>query len=152
VWLVPLAPVQDPLLVSEAVFRALGAHDLSAGWSVSALSDYLAGKRLLLVLDNCEHLLDACAVLAGALLKNCPDLQLLATKTAPPAETGPHTGLTRRELEIARLVADDLTNKQIAAMLFLSQRTVDTHITNILNKLGLGSRVQLGRWIADTTR
>jgi predicted ATPase/DNA-binding CsgD family transcriptional regulator len=78
-WLVPLAPVQDPLLVSEAVFRALGAQDLSAGWSVSALSDYLAGKRLLLVLDNCEHLLDACAVLAGALLKNCPDLQLLAT-------------------------------------------------------------------------
>jgi DNA-binding NarL/FixJ family response regulator len=69
----------------------------------------------------------------------------------PVAGTGPHTGLTRRELEIARLVADDLTNKQIAARLFLSQRTVDTHITNILNKLGLGSRVQLSRWIADTT-
>jgi predicted ATPase/DNA-binding CsgD family transcriptional regulator len=79
VWLVPLAPVQDPLLVSEAVFRALGAQDQSARWSISALSDYLAGKRLLLVLDNCEHLLDACAVLAGTLLKNCPDLQLLAT-------------------------------------------------------------------------
>jgi non-specific serine/threonine protein kinase len=73
-------------------------------------------------------------------------------KPAPVAETEPHTGLTRRELEIARLVADDLTNKQIAARLFLSQRTVDTHITNILNKLGLGSRVQLSRWIADTTR
>jgi non-specific serine/threonine protein kinase len=73
-------------------------------------------------------------------------------KPGPVAETGPHTGLTRRELEIARLVADDLTNKQIAARLFLSQRTVDTHITNILNKLGLGSRVQLSRWIADTTR
>jgi DNA-binding CsgD family transcriptional regulator len=72
-------------------------------------------------------------------------------KPEPVAETGPHTGLTRRELEIARLVADDLTNKQIAARLFLSQRTVDTHITNILNKLGLGSRVQLSRWIADTT-
>ena len=69
----------------------------------------------------------------------------------PVAQTGPHTRLTRRELEIARLVADDLTNKQIAARLFLSQRTVETHITNILNKLGLGSRVQLSRWIADTT-
>jgi DNA-binding NarL/FixJ family response regulator len=70
----------------------------------------------------------------------------------PVAETGgPYTGLTRRELEIARLVADDLTNKQIAARLFLSKRTVDTHVTNILNKLGLGSRVQLSRWIADTT-
>jgi len=72
-------------------------------------------------------------------------------KPEPAAGTGSHTGLTRRELEIARLVADDLTNKEIAARLFLSQRTVDTHVTNILNKLGLGSRVQLSRWIADTT-
>ena len=48
--LVSLASVQDPLLVSEAVFRALGVQDQSARWSVSALSDYLAGKRLLLVL------------------------------------------------------------------------------------------------------
>ena len=79
VWLVLLAPVQDPLLVSEAAFRALGVQDQSARWSLSALNDYLAGKRLLLVLDNCEHLLDACAVLAGTLLKNCPDLRLLAT-------------------------------------------------------------------------
>ena len=78
-WLVSLAPVQDPLLVSEAVFSALGAQDQSAGWSLSALTGYLAGKRLLLVLDNCEHLLDACAVLAGSLLKACPGVYLLAT-------------------------------------------------------------------------
>ena len=41
-------------------------QDLSSGLSLSSLTDYLAGKRLLLVLDNCEHLLDGCAVLAGA--------------------------------------------------------------------------------------
>src|SRR5262249_48734592 len=70
-------------------------------------------------------------------------------KPVPFAETEPHAGLTRRELEIARLVADDLTNKQIATRLFLSQRTVETHITNMLNKLGLNSRIQLSRWIAD---
>jgi non-specific serine/threonine protein kinase len=72
-------------------------------------------------------------------------------KPAPPAKTKQHTLLTRRELEIARLVADDLTNKQIAAQLFLSQRTVETHITNILNKLGLSSRTQLIRWMGDVT-
>lgn len=78
-WFVSLASIQDPLLVSQAVYAALGAQDQSAGWSVPALADHLAGKRLLLVLDNCEHLLDACAILATALLKSCPELHLLAT-------------------------------------------------------------------------
>ena len=50
-------------------------------------------------------------------------------------------------LEIARLIADDLSNKQIAARLFLSERTVEAHVTNILNRLGLNSRVQISRWV-----
>jgi predicted ATPase/DNA-binding CsgD family transcriptional regulator len=78
-WLVSLASVQDPLLVPQAVFTALRVHDLSAGLSMSSLAEYLADKRLLLVLDNCEHLLDGCAVLAGTLITSCPDLQVLAT-------------------------------------------------------------------------
>jgi predicted ATPase len=78
-WLVPLAPIHDPLLVTQAVFNALGVHDLSAGLSLSSLTDYLVGKRLLLVVDNCEHLLDGCAVLACTLVGTCPDLRLLAT-------------------------------------------------------------------------
>lgn len=79
VWFVPLASIQDPMLVSQAVFAALGAQDQSAGWSLVTLTDHLAGKRLLLVLDNCEHLLDACAVLASTLLRACPNLRLMAT-------------------------------------------------------------------------
>jgi predicted ATPase/DNA-binding CsgD family transcriptional regulator len=73
-------------------------------------------------------------------------------KPAAPVRPGPRAVLTGRQLEIARLVADDLSNKQIAARLFLSERTVETHVTNILNRLGLNSRVQLGRWVADTVR
>jgi DNA-binding CsgD family transcriptional regulator len=72
-------------------------------------------------------------------------------RPAPPVKAAPDTGLTRRQLEIARLVADDLTNKQIAARLFLSERTVETHVTNILNKLGLNSRTQISRWLAEQT-
>jgi len=79
VWLVLLGSIDDPLLVAQAVLSALGVQDLSAGLSLSSLTEYLAGKRLLLVLDNCEHLLDACAVLAGTLLAACPDLHVLAT-------------------------------------------------------------------------
>lgn len=79
VWFVPLASIQDPMLVSQAVFAALGAQDQSAGWSLVTLTDHLADKRLLLVLDNCEHVLDACAVLAGTLLRACPNLRLMAT-------------------------------------------------------------------------
>jgi non-specific serine/threonine protein kinase len=78
-WLVSLASIHDPLLVTQSVFGALGVHDLSAGLSLSSLTEYLAGKRLLLVLDNCEHLLDACAVLAVTLVRACPELHLLAT-------------------------------------------------------------------------
>ena len=67
------------LLVPQAIFVALGAEDRSSDWSLVTLADFLAGKRLLLVIDNCEHLMDACAVLVSTLLRSCPDLHVLAT-------------------------------------------------------------------------
>ncbi len=70
-------------------------------------------------------------------------------KRAPAVKPEPRPALTGRQLEIARLIAHDLTDKQIAARLFLSERTVETHVTNMLNKLGLNSRVQIIRWVTD---
>ncbi|HEY8803154.1 MAG TPA: LuxR C-terminal-related transcriptional regulator, partial [Candidatus Dormibacteraeota bacterium] len=58
--------------------------------------------------------------------------------------------LGKRELEVARLVADGLSNKQIAARLFISDRTVATHVGNILNKLGFNSRAQIAGWMASS--
>ena len=89
-WLVSLAPVGDPLLVTQAVFSALRVHDLSAGLSLSSLTEYLADKRLLLVLDNCEHWLDGCATLASTLIRSCPGLHVLATsrQAGGPVLTG----------------------------------------------------------------
>jgi non-specific serine/threonine protein kinase len=56
--------------------------------------------------------------------------------------------LTARELEVARLVADGLSNPAIAAKLFVSRATVKTHVSHILRKLSLESRVQLASWLA----
>ncbi len=53
-----------------------------------------------------------------------------------------------READVARLVADGLTNKQIGLRLFRSERTVDSHVRSILNKLGFNSRAQVAAWMA----
>ena len=57
--------------------------------------------------------------------------------------------LTRRELEVAVLVAEGLSNKQIAAKLVVSERTAEYHILNILNKLGFNSRTQIASWATE---
>ena len=63
--------------------------------------------------------------------------------------TVPAAGLlAKREADVARLVADGLTNKQIGARLFISERTVDSHVRSILNKLGFSSRAQIAAWVA----
>ena len=60
--------------------------------------------------------------------------------------------LAKREAEVAVLVADGLSNKQIGARLFISERTVDSHVRSILNKLGFSSRAQIAGWIAASNR
>jgi DNA-binding CsgD family transcriptional regulator len=69
-----------------------------------------------------------------------------------PASRGPASPLTRREREIAGLIAEELTTREIAARLFLSERTVEAHVTHMFNKLGVNSRAQLTRWLASTAR
>jgi predicted ATPase/DNA-binding CsgD family transcriptional regulator len=69
----------------------------------------------------------------------------------PDAADRPGTGpLAKREVEVARLIAQGLTNKQIGTRLFISERTVATHVRNILNKLGFDSRAQIAGWMAST--
>jgi predicted ATPase/DNA-binding CsgD family transcriptional regulator len=79
VWFVDLAPLSDPDLVAAAVCQVLNLRDQSARWTLGNLADYLADRKVLLVLDNCEHLIDACASLAEALLRAAPELRIIAT-------------------------------------------------------------------------
>jgi predicted ATPase len=79
VWLVELAPVQDPDLVPAVVAAALGVREQPGAPVAGTLAQVLARQQLLLVLDNCEHVLDAAAGLCAELVAACDDLRVLAT-------------------------------------------------------------------------
>ncbi len=79
VWLVELAPVSDSELVPHAVATVLGVHEDEGRPLMTALQDYLQAKNILLLLDNCEHLLEACAQLTDVLLHACPHLKILVS-------------------------------------------------------------------------
>ncbi|MGH3146817.1 MAG: BTAD domain-containing putative transcriptional regulator, partial [Rubrobacter sp.] len=79
VWLVELAPLAEGALVPQAVAAALGVREQPDRRLADTLAETLRKKELLLVLDNCEHLLDATADLTETLLRSCPRLRVLAT-------------------------------------------------------------------------
>jgi predicted ATPase/DNA-binding XRE family transcriptional regulator len=83
VWLVELAPILDPFLVPRILAIAIGLRDEPQRPVIDMLCDYLRAKAVLLILDNCEHLSEACAHLANTLLKSCPQLKILATSREP---------------------------------------------------------------------
>lgn len=87
VW-VDLGSLQAPSMIPAALAAAIGAHERSTQDLVETLVDHLDERELLLVLDNCEHLVDACAELAAALLTGCPRLRVLATSREPLAVRG----------------------------------------------------------------
>ncbi|MEV0586088.1 tetratricopeptide repeat protein [Nonomuraea sp. NPDC050310] len=91
VWLAELGHLRDPSLVPRQVGLALGLADVSARSDLQVLTDFLAdGKRLLLVLDTCEHLLGAVAHLARTLLESAPGIRILATSRSPLDAAGEH--------------------------------------------------------------
>jgi predicted ATPase len=72
-WLVELAPVTDLILVPLTVAATLGVHEQPGRPMLVTLGEHLAARHLLLILDNCEHLVTATAVLSETLLRACPD-------------------------------------------------------------------------------
>lgn len=91
VWYVDLAPITDPALVVVTAARALGLPDQPGRSTVDTIVRFIADRRMLVVLDNCEHLLDACARLMDALLGRCSALSVLATSREPIGLAGEQT-------------------------------------------------------------
>jgi non-specific serine/threonine protein kinase len=83
VWLVELSALRNTELLARTVATALGVPDQASGDPLDLLADYLADRHLLLILDTCEHLVDACALLSEVLLRAAPRLKILATSREP---------------------------------------------------------------------
>jgi predicted ATPase/DNA-binding SARP family transcriptional activator len=111
VWLVELAALADAALTPQAVAAALGVREDPGRPLRQTLLSFLKPRQLLLVLDNCEHLVDVCAELATALLQACPRLRILATSReelgvtgeilygVPPLSLPPHNPQTSTQLQ-----------------------------------------------------
>lgn len=122
IWLVELAPLQDPAAVPGAVAMALGVREQGATPLPATLADYLQRRQVLLILDNCEHLVEAVAGLVHHLLAAAPDLRVLATSRealrlpgevvwrvpalSAPAPTGPASDAPLESYEATRLFLD----------------------------------------------
>lgn len=88
IWLIELGPLADPALVPHSVARATGVHEEADRPIVETLVDAMRRRETLLLLDNCEHLIGACAQLAEQMLRACAGMRILATSREPLAIDG----------------------------------------------------------------
>ena len=79
VWFIDFAPLSDPTLVPQSLLTTLGLSEQAGQSTLDTISHFLRPKRALLLFDNCEHLIHACAQLVETLLRSCPTLHILAT-------------------------------------------------------------------------
>jgi DNA-binding NarL/FixJ family response regulator len=150
---------------SERALASATAADQVGAPIEAALSRTLAGRalaqagereRAIAELQRAAASLDACGALH---YRQCAERQLGTLGHRPHRRTRPGRtdrlgieSLTERELQVAHLVVDRKTNPEIAAQLYLSQKTVETHLRNIFNKLGVATRVALARAVEHAGR
>jgi predicted ATPase/DNA-binding SARP family transcriptional activator len=163
VWLVELASLADPALVPRTMASTLGLREDPARSPVETLLSYLRPRALLLLLDNCEHLLSPCAELAAELLRGCPQLRLLATSReelgivgeqtypVPPLSLPDPTQLPPlerlREFEAVQLFADRAALSQPSFVVTRANATavaqVCHHLDGIPLAIELAARVKV---------
>jgi DNA-binding CsgD family transcriptional regulator len=125
----------DPWAILVAIAAGVVAYAASVPWPIA-----LAAAVAVL-----------CARVAAGLLVGVPlpAAPILALPAPAEAGAGPGGALTRKELEIAQLVSEGHTNREIADRLVISERTVDNHVQHILTKLDFHRRSQIAAWWAE---
>ena len=128
VWFVELAELRDPDLVTVTVAEALGIRDGSITTDSTGLAGWLADQKVLLILDNCEQLVGACADLAETLLRSCPELRIMTTSRQALRLAGEAT-LAVQPLSVpdpdARCSPADLARYESASLLIERATAVD---------------------------
>ena len=147
-WWVPLAPLRDDSAVASAVANALEVEEEPGRSLTESISSALTRKRALLLLDNCEHLVEPVAGLASAVIAACPDVRLLATSREALAIGGEHV------FPVLPLLADDAVERFFAraraagASLGDEQRGVAAELCGRLDNLPLAVELAAARAVA----
>jgi predicted ATPase/DNA-binding CsgD family transcriptional regulator len=124
-WLVELADVRDPALVSNAAMAALDLHDQAFTEPLVLLLSYLKDKELLLLIDNCEHLLASAAQVAAEVIKVAPGVRVLVTSREPLAIAGEHVvPVPPLELPSAHAAESLAQLRQNEAVMLFTERAV----------------------------
>jgi DNA-binding NarL/FixJ family response regulator len=154
----------EPLAAASAARRSAESADAIGARLQAAFSRSLEARALVAagdreaavaLLRDVERELDACGSLRvrDEMRRELRRLGARHEARGPAAHGGsPYDELTKRELEIARLIFDRKTNREIATELFLSPKTVESHIRNVFLKLGVSSRVEVARTVERETR
>jgi predicted ATPase/class 3 adenylate cyclase len=136
VWLAELAAITEPSLVTQTVANVFGIREEPGKPLIQTLLTHFENSRLLLVLDNCEHLLDACASLAEAVLRHCAHVRILASSREPLGMGGE---LTYRipSLSLPDLKSDDAARNLAifeSARLFIERAQLHAHQFTVTNR------------------
>jgi len=113
VWLVELAPILDPLLVPRTTAIVIGLRDEPQRPVIDMLCDYLRDKQMLIILDNCEHLADACAQLADKILHAAANVRILASSREALGIVGETIYLVR-SLQLPDMLQNSLTVESLS--------------------------------------
>jgi len=120
VWMTELASIRDPALVSTTAAQLLGLAAKASASPLDALCAYLRSRQLLLVLDNCEHLIDACAQLAEAVLRQAKDVTIIATSREPLRLSGEQSYVLQ-PLSLPESEVEDTIRNSEAVQLFVDR-------------------------------
>ena len=162
VWLAELAPLSDPGLVVQTVADALGVREEAGKTLLAALTDYLRTREALLILDNCEHVVAACAAFVSRVLAACPAVRILASSreplgvqgegvyTVPPLSVPSVSGLLPPPEELlgspaVRLFVDRATHSQPAFQLTGANSLAVAQICNRLDGIPLAIELAAAR-------